>query len=312
MRVVVTGGAGFIGSHLTDAVLARGDEVTVVDDLSGGRAERVGAGAKLVKASVTDAGRLREVVAERRAEVVFHLAAQVDVRRSVSDPAADALVNIVGTINVLEAAREIGARVVFASTGGAIYGRTAPVPSSERVVPEPEAPYGTAKLCAEQYLAQGNRLYGRRHCTLRLGNVYGPRQDPAGEAGVVEIFCGLAARGEAPTIFGDGEQTRDYVYVADVVSAFLLAAQSDRIGTWNIGTGVETSVLRLVGLVSAAAGTPIRPRFAPARPGELSRSALDSTAAAEALGWRPATTLEAGIEAAYRWTVSSDGRHSTS
>jgi UDP-glucose 4-epimerase len=304
MRVVVTGGAGFIGSHLTDAVLARGGRVTVVDDLSSGRAERLDRRVELVTASVTDGGRMRELVLDREPEVVFHLAAQIDVRRSVADPVADAEANVLGTINVLEAARAVGARVVYASTGGAIYGVTAPVPSSEQVAPQPQAPYGTAKFCAEQYLELYNRLHGARHCALRLGNVYGPRQDPAGEAGVVAIFCGLAARGGRPTIFGDGAQTRDYVYVGDVVEAFMLAASCERAGTWNIGTGTETSVLRLAELVGEAAGRPFEPRFAPARPGELARSALDASAAAQALGWKPATSLVEGIRAAYAWAAA--------
>jgi UDP-glucose 4-epimerase len=305
MRVVVTGGAGFIGSHLTDGVLARGGRVTVVDDLSSGRAERLDRRVELVTASVTDGGRLRELVLGREPEVIFHLAAQIDVRRSVSDPVADAEVNVLGTINVLESARAVGARVVLASTGGAIYGMTAPIPSSEQVAPRPQAPYGTAKFCAEQYLELYNRLHGTRHSALRLGNVYGPRQDPAGEAGVVAIFCGLAVRGLRPTIFGDGTQTRDYVYVGDVVEAFLLAAASEQAGTWNIGTGTETSVLRLAELVGEAAGRPFEPRFEAARPGEMNRSALDASVAAQVLDWKPQTSLADGIRAAYAWAAGA-------
>jgi UDP-glucose 4-epimerase len=305
MRVVVTGGAGFIGSHLTDAVLARGGRVTVVDDLSSGRAERLDQRVELVTATVTDGGRMRELMLDREPAVIFHLAAQIDVRRSVADPVADAEANVLGTINVLESARAVGAKVVFASTGGAIYGVTAPIPSPEQVAPEPEAPYGTAKFCAEQYLGLYNRLHGARHCALRLGNVYGPRQDTTGEAGVVAIFCGLAVRGQPPTIFGDGAQTRDYVYVGDVVKAFLLAASSEQTGTWNIGTGSETSVLRLAELVGEAAGRPFEPRFAPARPGELVRSALDGSAAAQVLGWKPETSLEDGIRATYAWAAAA-------
>jgi UDP-glucose 4-epimerase len=305
MRVVVTGGAGFIGSHLTDAVLARGGRVTVIDDLSGGRAERLDQSVELVKASVTDGGRIRELVLDREPEVIFHLAAQIDVRSSVADPVADAQANVLGTINVLESARAVGARVMYASTGGAIYGMTAPIPSSEQVAPEPQAPYGTAKFCAEQYLNLYNRLHGTRHCTLRMGNVYGPRQDTSGEAGVVAIFCGLAARGLRPTIFGDGTQTRDYVYVGDVVAAFLLAAASERAGTWNIGTATETSVLRLAELIGEVAGRPFEPRFEPARPGEIIRSALDASAAARVLGWKPETSLEDGLRAAYAWATGA-------
>jgi UDP-glucose 4-epimerase len=305
MHVLVTGGAGFIGSHLTDAVLAQGGRVTVVDDLSSGRAERLDQRVDLVTATVTDGGRMRELVLDRKPEVIFHLAAQIDVRRSVADPVADAEANVLGTINMLESARAVGARVVLASTGGAIYGVTAPIPSPEQVAPEPQAPYGTAKFCAEQYLGLYNRLHGTRHCALRLGNVYGPRQDSAGEAGVVAIFCGLAVRGQRPTIFGDGTQTRDYVYVGDVVKAFLLAVSSEQAGTWNIGTGTETSVLRLAELVGEAAGRPFEPAFAPARPGELIRSALDASAAALVLGWKPETSLAEGIRAAYAWAAAA-------
>ncbi len=217
MRVLVTGGAGFIGSHLADALLARGDDVTVVDDLSAGRPGRLDDRAALHKLSVTDTGMLTAAVAELRAELILHLAAQIDVRASVAAPAADAEVNVVGTVSVLEAARAAGARVLFCSTGGAIYGRDAPIPALEDVLPLPESPYGVAKYCAEQYVGLYNRLHGTAHSVLRLANVYGPRQDPAGEAGVVSIFCSRVLAGDSPTIYGDGTQTRDYVYVGDGV-----------------------------------------------------------------------------------------------
>src|ERR1700722_7700737 len=238
MRGLVTGGAGFIGSHLTDALLARGDEVAVVDDLSAGRAGRVHEGAVLHKLSITAAGPLEAVIRELAPELICHLAAQIDVRASVAAPAADAQTNVVGTVNVLEAARAVGARVLFCSTGGALYGRDAPIPSLEDVLPLPESPYGVAKHCAEQYVGLYNRLHGTAHTVLRLANVYGPRQDPAGESGVVPIFCSQVLAGRRPTIYGDGTQTRDYVYVGDVVGAFLAAADSRRPGTWNIGTGI--------------------------------------------------------------------------
>ncbi|MBP2703071.1 NAD-dependent epimerase/dehydratase family protein [Microbispora sp. RL4-1S] len=301
MRVLVTGGAGFIGSHLADAFLGRGDEVDVLDDLSHGRPGRLAPEAALHRASVTDATALAEIVEKVRPELVCHLAAQIDVRQSVADPAADAQANIVGTINVLEAARAAGARVLFASTGGAIYGRDAVIPSDEEQRPEPEAPYGTAKFCAEQYIGLFNRLYGTRHAVLRLANVYGPRQDPAGEAGVIAIFCGAVLRGERPTVFGDGRQTRDYVHVADVAAAFVAAAGSPRAGVWNVGTGVETDLLTLTGLIGRAAGTVADPVFAPARPGELVRSALDASRAARELGWRPSVPLAEGVKSVYEW-----------
>jgi UDP-glucose 4-epimerase len=231
---VVTGGAGFIGSHLVEALLGRGDEVTVVDNLATGKRERVPADATFVEHDV------REPF-EVDADVVFHLAAQADVRVSVEDPAFDAAVNVLGTVRVLEAARRAGAQVVFASTGGAIYGECGR-PAREDDERLPLAPYGTAKLAAEEYLATYNRLYGTSHVALRYGNVFGPRQDPHGEAGVVAIFLGRLAEGSPLRIFGDGSQTRDYVYVGDVVRATLLAAGGGG-GVFNVGTGRETSVL---------------------------------------------------------------------
>jgi len=306
MRVLVTGGAGFIGSHLTDALLARGDQVTILDNLSTGRPARLDPRAPLYQISVTDQGAVTALVGQIRPEVIFHLAAQVDVRASVADPAADAEVNITGSINVLEAARAAGTRLVFAGTGGALYGMNAPVPSPEDLLPEPEAPYGTAKYCAEQYIGLYNRLHGARHAVLRLGNVYGPRQDPGGEAGVVSIFCGRVTSGQRPVVYGDGSQTRDYVYVGNVVDAFLAAADSAQPGTWNIGTGSETSVLDLVRLIGQAAGQDLQPQFAPPRPGELQRSGLDPTRASHDLGWTSTTPLHKGVAAVYRWVQAGE------
>jgi UDP-glucose 4-epimerase len=301
MRVLVTGGAGFIGSHLSDALLARGDDVAVVDDLSAGRAGRLDERVTLHKISVTAASPLASVVAGFRPELICHLAAQIDVRASVAAPAADAEANVVGTVNVLEVAREAGARVLFCSTGGALYGRDAPIPALEDVLPLPESPYGVAKHCAEQYVGLYNRLHAAAHTVLRFANVYGPRQDPTGESGVVPIFCSRVLAGQRPTIYGDGRQTRDYVYVGDAVAAFLAAADRGRPGTWNIGTGQEVSVLELADVIAAAAGRVVEPLYAPARPGELLRSALAVERAARDLGWRPATSLSAGVRAVYRW-----------
>ncbi|MFI0424162.1 NAD-dependent epimerase/dehydratase family protein [Spongiactinospora sp. 9N601] len=301
MRTLVTGGAGFIGSHLTDVLHARGDTVTVVDSLVIGRATRLSDATDLRRIDITDAPALTAAVRETRPEVIYHLAAQIDVRASVADPAHDAAVNIGGTINLLNAAREVGARLVFTSTGGALYGAAAAIPSPEDAPTEPEAPYGTAKLCAEQYLALFNRLHGARHAALRLGNVYGPRQDPGGEAGVVSIFSGAVYDGRRPTIYGDGKATRDYVYVADIVAALIAAGEADRAGVWNIGTGRETSVLDLVDLIGTAAGHEVVPHHAPPRPGELQRSALDSTAARTDLGWEPKVTISDGIAQVYSW-----------
>jgi UDP-glucose 4-epimerase len=304
MRVLVTGGAGFIGSHLCDALLDRGDEVAVVDDLSSGRTTRLDDKAMVHKTSICAAGALEAVVAEFGPQLICHLAARIDVRASVAWPAQDAETNVVGTVNVLEAARAVDARVLFCSTGGALYGRDAPIPSLEDVLPLPESPYGVAKHCAEQYVMLYNRLHGTAHTVLRLANVYGPRQDPAGEAGVVAIFCAQVLAGQRPTIFGDGSQTRDYVYVGDAVAAFLAAADRGRPGTWNIGSGTEVSVLELARVIAAVAGRPVDPIFTDPRPGELLRSALAVGQAERDLGWTPSTSLEAGIQSVYEWMQS--------
>jgi UDP-glucose 4-epimerase len=291
VRAIVTGGAGFIGSHVADALLARGDEVTVVDNLSNGKRENVPDGARLVEADIR-AG-VDAIFGETRPEVCFHLAAQVDVRVSVDRPLHDAGVNVLGTIAVLEAARGTDTQLVFSSTGGAIYGECdGPAPEdSER---RPLAPYGVSKLAGEEYLAAYNRLYGARHVSLRYANVYGPRQDPHGEAGVVAIFFGKLAGGEAPRIFGNGSQTRDYVYAGDVAQATLAAAGQDG-GVFNVGTGIETSVVELYELCRRVAGSSVDAEEAPARLGELQRSVLDPSRAQRELGWRAETSLEDGL-----------------
>ena len=300
MRTVVTGGAGFIGSNLVDALLERGDEVTVVDDISTGKRENleqaVAAGARLVEADIRDGAALRDLFGDVRPEAVFHLAAQIDVRRSVSDTPLDAAINVIGTINVLEAAMAVGARVVNSSTGGAIYGEGRQIPAPEDHPAEPEAPYGQSKFAAEGYLELYRRLHGLSTVSLRYGNVYGPRQDPLGEAGVIAIFCGKLLEGSRPTIFGDGKQTRDYVYVGDVVSANLAAAASDASGAFNIGTGVETSVVDLVEALAAISGRPFEAEHAEERPGEVRHIALDASRAKSELGWAPAVELRTGLE----------------
>jgi len=292
VRAVVTGGAGFIGSHVAEALLARGDDVTVVDDLSNGKRENVPDGARLVVADIRDGG-LGPVFEKARPEVVFHLAAQVDVRVSVERPAHDASVNVIGTVAVLEAARGVGAQVVFSSTGGAIYGECdGPAPeSAER---RPLAPYGVSKLAGEEYLAAYNRLYETSNVSLRYGNVYGPRQDPHGEAGVVAIFLGALAHGQAPRIFGDGLQTRDYTYAGDVARASLAAAGHAG-GVFNVGTGLETSVVELYELCRTVSGSSLEAVEAPARLGELQRSVLDVSLAERELGWRAEVPLEEGL-----------------
>jgi UDP-glucose 4-epimerase len=294
---VVTGGAGFIGSTLVDALVERGDEVHVVDDLSSGRREQVAAAARLHVLDVREP--LADALADARPEVVFHLAAQIDVRRSVADPVADAATNVLGTLQVLELARAHDAQVVFASTGGAIYGECEH-PATEAAERRPVSPYGTSKLAAEEYLAAWNRLYGTSHVALRLGNVYGPRQDPHGEAGVVAIFLSRIRDGQQGTIFGDGSQTRDYVFVQDVVRAFVAAVGADG-GVFNVGTGIETSVRELWQGCTEAAG--LAAEAAPAEPrlGELQRSSLDAGRAERTLGWRAEVDLPAGLRRTWEW-----------
>jgi len=296
MRALVTGGAGFIGSHVVEALVARGDEVHVVDDLSNGKREHVPATATLHVHDVREP--LDAIVHATGAEAIVHLAAQADVRVSVAKPAFDAAVNVVGTVNVLEAARQSGARVVFASTGGAIYGEC-DAPASEEDPCLPLSPYGAAKLAGEGYLGAFARLYGTPHVALRFGNVYGPRQDPHGEAGVVAIFLGRLLEGRECRIFGDGTQGRDYVYVGDVARATLSALDGDRAGVFNVGTGVATTVLDLYTVCRSVAGSVADPVHEAARPGELGRSVLSGAHAEQALGFRAQTLLEEGIAATW-------------
>ena len=296
MRAIVTGGAGFIGSHVVAALLAHGDEVHVLDDLSTGKRENVPAGAELHEADIRAPDAAFATV---RPDAVLHLAAQANVRVSVERPDVDADVNVVGTVRILEAARSHRAKVVFASTGGAIYGEC-DGPAAESAERRPLSPYGTSKLCGEEYLATFNRLYGTGHVSLRLGNVYGPRQEPHGEAGVVAIFMGALHEGGTPRIFGTGAQTRDYVYVADVARAMLLALDRNG-GVYNIGTGTETSVLDLYGAIQTAAGIERPPELAPARLGELERSVLDPSLARAELGWAPEHDLADGLAATWEW-----------
>ena len=283
MRTLVTGGAGFIGSNLVDALLARGDEVTVVDDLSTGRRENLdgalAAGAELAELDIREAGPLLEAVGAAAPDVIFHLAAQIDVRKSLEDPAFDASINVGGTANLLEAMRAAGStRIVFVSTGGAIYGEGEgkELPLDESAPVAPLSAYGQSKFAAEGYLALHERLYRLSGVSLRLGNVYGPRQDPLGEAGVIAIFCGLLRSGGRPTVFGDGKQTRDYIYVGDVVSGALAAAESAVSGPVNLGTGVETDVLELAQALGRLGGVEsFEPELAPARTGEVQRITID-------------------------------------
>ena len=303
MKALVTGGAGFIGSNLVDALLARGDSVIVVDDLSTGRRSNLdgalAAGAELAELDIRDAARLTELVASAQPEIVFHLAAQIDVRKSLADPAFDASINVGGTANLLDAMRAAETpRIVFVSTGGAIYGEGTgkDLPLDERAPIEPFSAYGQSKFAAEGYLALYERLYDLTGVSLRLGNVYGPRQDPLGEAGVIAIFCGKLRCGERPTVFGDGTQTRDYIYVGDVVAAALAGAESAATGPINVGSGIETDVLALARQLAEIDGNEnFEPEFAPPRAGEVQRIALDASHAERELSWRATTSVADGL-----------------
>jgi UDP-glucose 4-epimerase len=301
VRAIVTGGAGFIGSHVADALSARGDEVVVVDSLVHGKRENVPTAATLVVRDIRDP--LDDLFEEVRPEAVFHLAAQVDVRVSVEHPDEDAATNVIGTIRVLEGARRHGAQVIFSSTGGAIYGEC-DAPAPETAPLHPYSPYGTSKLAGEEYLWTYNRLYGTKHIALRYGNVYGPRQDPHGEAGVVAIFLGALARGDQARIYGDGTQTRDYVYVGDVARATVSAVGHEG-GVFNVGTGRDTSVLDLYALCRDAAGSSAEAAHAPARLGELQRSVLDPQRASDELRFVAMVGLEDGLASTWDF-VSGD------
>jgi UDP-glucose 4-epimerase len=308
VKAFVTGGAGFIGSTLVDRLLAEGHAVDVVDDLSTGSLSNLaearatpGYELSFHRLDIRDAAVI-ELVAHRRPEVVFHLAAQADVRVSVERPAFDAEVNLIGTLNVLEGARAAGTRkVVFAASGGTLYGEPEKLPVPESHPQRPLSPYGVSKKAACDYLAAYRALHGIEFTALALANVYGPRQDPHGEAGVVAIFAGRLLSGQPCTIFGDGNQTRDFVYVDDVVDAFARAAAKGSGLLMNIGTGTETSVNTLYETMAAAAPAPALPVFAPARAGELARSSLDPTRAGIHLGWKSWTTLAEGTAEVLRW-----------
>jgi UDP-glucose 4-epimerase len=293
VRVLVTGGAGFIGSHLVDALLDRGADVAVADHLHRSPrpwvARALRRGVQLHVADVRDLSAVRRAFQAARPDVVLHLAAQVDVRRSIADPAVDAQINVAGTVSVLEAAREVGSRRVVMASTAAVYGNPETFPTTEDTPIAPLSPYGTSKAAAEWYLGQYRRLHGISTLALRMANVYGPRQDPHGEAGVVSIFCGIAAAGGRATVFGDGRQTRDYVFVEDIVDAWIAAAERDVTGALNLSSGVETTVRELAEVL----GVPHD--VAPGRPGEIERSCLDPGAAAEQLGWRAVVPLAGGL-----------------
>jgi UDP-glucose 4-epimerase len=311
LRALITGGAGFIGSHVADAFVGAQWDVTVADNLSSGRRENVPDAATFIDIDVTSPDAIR-LVRDGQFDVICHLAAQIDVRKSVTDPVHDAAINVLGTLNIVEAVRASGGagrtRVIFSSTGGALYGDFVSPPTVETAPKDPQSPYGIAKLSAEYYLAYYARLHALDTVALRYANVYGPRQDPHGEAGVVAIFCSRLLEGRPLTVFGDGRQTRDYVFVKDVARANLAAATRtlppagplDARG-FNIGTGVETSVLELARVLNRAARGSAPIEHAPARTGEQARSSVIVAKAAELLGWRPTVSLDAGLSETYQW-----------
>lgn len=302
-RVVVTGGAGFIGSHIVDALLAEGREVTVVDDLSSGRRELVNPKADLEVVDISDANALDPVIDASRPEAIYHLGAQASVTVSVADPRRDLAVNTLGTLNLLEAARRAQAPLVFTSTGGALYGNEAPIPTPETFIPSPLAPYGASKWAAEAYVNTWANSSCLPHAILRLGNVYGPRQSPHGEAGVVAIFTHALWSGQTPKVFGFGKPTRDYVHVSDVVGAALRATGVR--GTFNIATGVETPVSALLEILASAASREVDPTELPLREGELERSCLDPSLAADTLGWRATIDVETGLKQTFAELVAA-------
>ncbi len=310
MKILVTGGAGFIGSHVAEAFVNEGHDVVILDDLSTGRLENVPKGARLEVLDIRSE-RVAEVIERERPEILCHHAAQMDVRRSVADPQLDAAVNILGLLNLLEAGRRRGLqRVLFASTGGAIYGEQNAFPCPETHPTDPVSPYGVAKLASEKYLHFYAVTYGIRWIALRYANVYGPRQNPHGEAGVVAIFTEKLLRGEQPVIHGDGRQTRDYVYVGDLVRANLLALRTDYCGPLNLGTGQETDVNTLFHMLCEACGVSVPECHGPAKPGEQRRSCIDSTLAGQVLGWRPEVGLKEGLERTVEFFKARQGKAS--
>ena len=312
MRALITGGAGFIGSHIADLFIANGYDVEILDDLSTGKRENLPKSAAFHEVSIVSP-KAAEIIRVGNFDVVLHVAGQIDVRRSVADPINDATVNILGTVNILEAVRLAGgkARVVFTSTGGAIYGDFNTPPNLENYAKDPESPYAISKLSAEYYMAYYGRLHGMTCAVLRFGNVYGPRQDPHGEAGVVAIFCTRILEGKPLTIFGDGTQTRDYVYVGDVANAVWMAATAELPAAermdaraFNIGTGIGTSVIDLAQMLQQQCGSSLPVKFEPRRPGEQQESFLDVSKAKDVLGWRPQTQLSEGLLKSFEWAAT--------
>jgi UDP-glucose 4-epimerase len=301
MKILLTGGAGFIGSWVAETYIKEGHEVLILDDLSTGRIENIPEGASFTKCDIRDEDAVRSAITGFRPDVVNHHAAQIDVRKSVDDPAYDASVNIIGAIRLLESSVRNGVKkFIFASTGGAIYGEPANIPADEKTPPMPISPYGTSKFAVEKYLEYYKFIYSLDYVALRYANVYGPRQNPHGEAGVIAIFCSRILSGQPCVVFGDGNQTRDYVYAGDVAGANLCALSSPS-GSYNIGTQIETSVNGLITELEAASGINFPVNYADARPGEVGRISLDVRLAGRVLGWAPSVFLAKGIKNTWEW-----------
>lgn len=296
MKTLVTGGAGFIGSHLVDALIKRGHKVVVIDNLSTGKKENVNKKAKFYKIDILSP-KIFQIFKKEKPEIVYHFAAQINVRKSVENPIFDAKVNILGSLNILEASKKFGVKkIIFASTGGAIYGEAKKIPTPENYPPNPISPYGIAKLAVENYLKFYKENFGLNFVSLRFGNVYGPKQDPRGEAGVVAIFIDKLLKGKRPTIFGSGSQTRDFIFIEDVISACLKALNyRGKEEVFNVGTGIETSINQLYKLISKILKKDIEPIYAPPKPGDLKRSCLDIKKAKKELKWKPKYSLEEGL-----------------
>lgn len=309
MRILVTGGAGFIGSHIVDALIKKGHRVSVVDNLSTGKQENINKEAKFYNIDIC-APELNHVFREENPEAVFHLAAQINVRKSVEDPLFDSKNNILGSLNVLENSKKAKvSKIIFTSTGGAIYGDTKEIPTTEGYTPQPMSPYGIAKFSVEKYLSYYNKVFNIPYVVLRLANVYGPRQDASGEAGVVAIFCNQLLEGKQPIINGDGEQTRDYVFVEDVVKAHLLALDNDKTGIFNVGRSEETSVNQIFNHLKKIGQFDLEAQHGPIKPGEQKRSCLDYSKIKQEFGWEPKTDLKQGLEKTLQWFVLTRGKH---
>jgi len=301
MKILVTGGAGFIGSWVADAFLEEGHDVVIIDDLSTGKEENLPQGAQFIKCDIRDSDKVERIIKDFKPDVIDHHAAQIDVRKSVNNPMHDAEINIIGTLHLIESSlkHNVG-KFIFASTGGAIYGEPEIIPADEKTEPYPISPYGTSKYAVEKYLGYYNYVHGFEYVALRYANVYGPRQNPHGEAGVIAIFCSRILSGLPCTVFGDGSQTRDYVYAQDVAKANLLSLHAP-LGSYNIGTGVETSVNDLISELKKSSGTDFKVEYGDARPGEVQSISLDVKYAERILGWTPGVNLTDGIKRTWDW-----------